>query len=97
MLKKDDLKLGILLGLLAPVVGIFGYYLAKFRLFTLQEFFHVLRIQPSLLTGIVSIALILNAVIFTLYINQQKDKTARGIFIVTCIYALAALFVKWFA
>lgn len=97
MLKRDDIKLGIILGLLAPIVGVFGYYFAKFRLFSLQDFFRVLRMQPSLLTGIVSIALILNAVIFTLYINKHKDKTARGIFLVTCVYALAALFVKWFA
>ncbi len=95
MLKKDNLKLGIVLGFLAPVVGFFAYYLIKFRLFTFQEFLHVLRVQPSLLTGIISLALIANAVVFTIYVNQQKDKTARGIFIATCIYALITLTIKW--
>lgn len=95
MLKKDDLRLGMVLGFLAPVLGFFGYYLMKFRLFSFQEFLHVLRVQPSLLTGIISLALIANAVVFTIYINQQKDKTAKGIFIATCIYALASLSVKW--
>lgn len=50
-----------------------------------------------MLTGIISLSLITNAVVFTIYINRQKDHTARGIFIATCIYALAALSFKWFA
>jgi hypothetical protein len=96
MLKKDNLKLGLILGFIAPVVGLFGYYLLKFRLFTLQEFFEVLLLQKSLLTAIISIALIANAVVFTIYINQQKDKTARGVFVATCVYAVVSLFIKWF-
>ena len=96
-MKKDNLKLGLILGFLAPVIGIFGYYLWKFRLFTLNEFFQVLNMQKSLLSGIISIALIANAILFTLYINEHKDKTAKGIFIATCIYALITLGFKWFA
>ncbi len=95
-MKKDNLKLGLLLGFLAPFIGIFGYYLWKFRLFTLNEFFQVLNMQKSLLSGIISIALIANAILFTLYINEHKDKTAKGIFIATCIYALITLGFKWF-
>ncbi len=95
-MKKDNLKLGLLLGFLAPVIGIFGYYLWKFRLFTLNEFFQVLNMQKSLLSGIISIALIANAILFTLYINEHKDKTAKGIFVATCIYALITLGFKWF-
>jgi len=97
MLKKDNLNLGLVLGLLAPIIGIFGYYFWKFRLFTLNEFFQVLNMQKSLLSGIMSIALIANAILFTLYINEHKDKTAKGIFIITCIYALVTLGFKWFA
>jgi hypothetical protein len=96
ILKRDELKLGILLGFLAPIVGLFGYYFFKFSRFTLAEFFEVLILQKSLLTAIVSLCLICNAVVFTLYINAQKDKTAKGVFIATCLYALASLAVKWF-
>lgn len=96
ILKKDKLSFGLLIGFIAPVFGLFAYYFLKFRLFTLQEFFQVLMAQKSLLTGIVSLSLIINAVVFTIYINQHRDKTARGIFIATCVYALASLGVKWF-
>ena len=96
MLNKDNLKLGLVLGFLAPVAGLFGYYFWKFRLFTLNEFFQVLNMQKSLISGIISIALIANAVVFTYYINNHKDRTAKGIFIATCLYALITLGFKWF-
>jgi formate/nitrite transporter FocA (FNT family) len=53
-------------------------------------------LQKSLLSGIISIALIANAIVFTVYINKQKDKTAKGVFIATCVYALISLGFKWF-
>lgn len=96
MLKRDSLRLGIVLGFLTPVLGMFIYYLVQFRMFTLREFFQVLFSQKTLLTGIVSIALIANAVVFTYYINTRKDRTSRGIFIATCIYAISSLIYKFF-
>ena len=96
ILKRDDIKLGILLGFLAPIVGLFGYYFYKLNIFSIAEFFEALILHKSLLTAIISLCLICNAVVFTLYINAQKDKTAKGVFIATCLYALASLAVKWF-
>ena len=96
MLKKDNLRFGLVLGFLSPVLGFFIYYLVKIRLFSFQEFLQLIRGNPSLLTGIISLSLITNAVVFTIYINRQKDQTARGVFIATCIYALLALSFKWF-
>jgi tryptophan-rich sensory protein len=96
MLKRDNLKLGIIIGLIAPFVGFAGYYLMRFRLFTLKEFWQVLMMQKSLLSGIISLALIVNVIVFTLYINKRLDKTATGIFIATCVYAVIALLLKWF-
>ena len=94
MFKRDSLRLGIILGFIAPIAGMFIYYFIQFRAFTLREFFEVMLEQKALMTGIVSISLIANAVVFTIYINSRKDRTARGIFIATCIYAIAALLWK---
>ena len=96
MLNRDNIKIGLIVGFLAPFLGFFIYYLMRFRLFTIKEFFQVLMMQKSLLSGIISLALIVNVIVFTLYINKQKDKTAIGIFIATCIYAVVALIFKWF-
>jgi hypothetical protein len=94
MLKRDDLTLGLLLGFLAPVLGMFIYYFIQFRMFTLAEFFKIMFSQKTLLTGITSISLIANAVVFTIYINTHRDRTARGIFIATCVYAIVSLLWK---
>lgn len=96
MLKKNNLKLGLVLGFLAPFLGFALYYLMRFRLFTIKEFWQVLMMQKSLISGIISLALIVNVIVFTLYINKRLDKTATGIFIATCLYAITALIFKWF-
>jgi len=40
--------------------------------------------------------LLANAVLFTLYVNTNRDKTAKGIFIVTLIYGIGILVLKIF-
>lgn len=96
ILNNDNRKLGLVLGFLSPLVGFAAYYFSRFRIFSVQEFWQVLMMQKSLLSGIISLALIVNVIVFTLYINKRKDKTATGIFIATCIYAIVALAFKWF-
>jgi uncharacterized membrane protein len=95
MFTKDNWKLGLVIGFFAPFLGFFVYYLMRFRMFSVKEFFDALMMQKSLMSGIISLALIVNVIVFTIYINKHKDKTATGIFIATCIYALVALGFKW--
>jgi tryptophan-rich sensory protein len=97
MFKKDNLQFGLILGFLSPVLGMAVYYLMRYRLFSVKDFLRVLMMQKSLMSGVVSVALMANAIIFTIYINKHKDHTAKGIFIATCMYALVALGLKWFA
>lgn len=96
MLKKDTIPFGLVLGFLSPVLGLAAYYLLRFRLFSVKDFLTVIMIQKSLLSGIVSFCLVANAIVFTIYVNRHRDNTAKGIFIATCVYALAALALKWF-
>jgi hypothetical protein len=35
-----------------------------------------------------------NAVLFTVYINSRRDRTAKGIFLATLIYGIGVLLVK---
>jgi len=96
MLTKDNLRFGLLLGFLAPLLGMFLYYTFQFSsIITFGEFLHIILLQKSLLTAIVSICLVANAAIFTWFINKRKDRTAKGIFIATCIYAGSALIWKF--
>ncbi len=93
---RDKLRLGLLLGFVAPLFGILIYYLLLFRnALSIGEFFEIILTQKTLLTAIVSVALVANAIIFTIYINKRKDRTAKGIFIATCIYGVLSLIWKF--
>ena len=96
MLRRDNLKLGIILGLIAPILGLIIYYFVAFytRKVSFMEFLHYLKLYRSLLTGVSSISLVANAVLFTIYINSRRDKTAKGIFLATLVYGIAVLLIK---
>jgi tryptophan-rich sensory protein len=93
--KKDNLKLGIIVGLIAPLVAMVLYYYWNFsRSMSLSEYLYLLKTNKSLLTGVSSISLVANAICFTIYINTHRDKTAKGIFVATLAYGIGVLVYK---
>ncbi|MEI6185524.1 MAG: hypothetical protein WCP65_08340 [Bacteroidota bacterium] len=94
-MKWDNLKLGLFIGLFAPVVGLFAFYLWKFRhALSFGEFIQYLGLERHLITGVISVSLVANAAFFTYFINTNKDHTAKGIFFVTIVYVVAAVILK---
>ena len=95
-MKKDNLIFGIIAGFIAPVFGLIIYYFLVFyrQRVGFIEFLGYLKQYKSLLTGVSSIALVANAVLFTIYINLRLDSTAKGIFVATILYAIAVLMIK---
>jgi hypothetical protein len=96
MLQKDNYVLGVLLGLALPFLGFAGFYQWKFSVFTVQEFLALLAQQKTILSAMISVSLLINATILTFFIQKKNDKTAKGIFFTTCIYAVVAIACKWF-
>ena len=92
--KKDNLKLGLILGLIGPVVGLFIVYLIKYSTFTFGDFLSTFFNDRRLITSIGSLSLLANVVLFTIYVNTHKDHTAKGIFIITLIYGIGILVLK---
>lgn len=96
MLKKDDIRLGLVLGFIAPIISLGTYYLVKFYpLFSLNDFFNFISENKNQITAISVPCLVANIALFTLYINSRRDKTAKGIFTITLIYAISALILKY--
>ena len=93
--KKDNFVFGLALGLIAPIIGFLVYKLVKFRNLSFSEMLQWMKFNPNLITVSISISLMANAILFTLYINGYRDKTAKGIFIMTMIYAAIALGFKY--
>ncbi len=93
--KKDNLKLGIAIGLIAPLLAMLVYYYWKLSgAMSIAEYIYLLRTNKPVLTGVSSISLVANAIFFTIYINTNRDKTAKGIFVATLAYGIAVLVYK---
>ena len=96
ILKKDNLKLGIILGLIGPVLGLVVIYFMKFTSISFIEFIDLFLNTNKLITSIGALCLLANAILFTFYINTHRDNTAKGIFVTTLIYGIAILILKIF-
>ena len=96
--KKDDIRFGALIGLIAPLAGILLFKIYKFSSFSFTEIFQFMIFQPGhkILTAALSVSLLLNALFFTIYVNSERDKTAKGIFITTLVYGVGVLILKTF-
>jgi hypothetical protein len=95
MFKKDNLRFGMLLGFIAPLLSLIIYYFVKFSAYTFLDFLQFVGSNKNQITAISVPCLVLNIALFTFYINTRRDKTAKGVFAITLIYAIAALLLKF--
>jgi len=96
-LKRNSLVFGIILGLIAPLLGMLGYYFWKFYpTYSLGNFFSIIFSNKTILSGLSTFALFANVILLTLYLNTRRDETAKGVFLISCIYAIAAIVFKLF-
>jgi hypothetical protein len=94
--KKDNLRLGLVLGLVAPIISLVIYYFVKFYpTYSFRDFLDFMRTNKSQITAISVPCLVLNIALFTIYINSHRDQTAKGVFAATLIYAIVALLFKF--
>ena len=56
---KDNYILGVLLGLALPFLGFAIFYQWKFSMFSVPEFLELLNQQKSILSGMISVSLLL--------------------------------------
>jgi len=92
--KKDNVQLGLALGLVGPLLGLAAIYFIRFPSYSFGEFLEYFVNDRKMITSIGSLSLLVNAILFTLYINTHRDNTAKGIFIVTLIYGISILVLK---
>ena len=92
--KKDNLKLGLVLGLIGPVLGLVVIYFIQYSSLGFGDFLTSFFNERKLITAIGSLSLLANVILFTIYVNTQRDNTAKGIFILTLIYGIGILLLK---
>ena len=92
--KKDNLRLGLVLGLVGPLLGLVVIYFLKFPSYRFMDFLEYFMNDNKLLTSIGSLSLLANVILFTIYVNTHRDETAKGIFIITLFYGIGILLLK---
>ena len=94
--KKDNFVFGLALGLIAPIIAMLIYKMYKLQGLSITEMFQWFKMNPNLVSGFISVSLLANAILFTIYINGRRDNTAKGIFVLTIIYAAVAMIFKYY-
>lgn len=91
---KDSLLLGLMLGLLIPVLGVFAFYYSKFAAVDLVQFLQVAT-KHRVLSPMLSLCAILNLGTFYLFLNKNLYLTARGIILATILYGVTIVVLKF--
>jgi hypothetical protein len=96
ILTKDNLRMGLILGLIGPLLGLVVIYFVRFPSYSFREFLDYFMHDSKMITSVGALSLLANAVLFTIYVNTHRDDTAKGIFIITLIYGIGILVLKLF-
>ncbi len=98
MFKKDNLVFGLVIGLIAPMLGLLLFKIYKFQTISFADTLRYMVQEQGYrtLSVALSVSLLANALLFTAYINSRKDQTAKGIFATTVIYGVIILAIKTF-
>lgn len=94
ILKKDNLGLGLILGLLGPFLGLIAVYYFRFNSIPFGEFLNMFLSENRLITSVGAMSMLANVILFTIYVNTHRDQTAKGIFIVSMVYGIGLLLMK---
>ena len=79
------------------MLGMLGYYFWKFYpTYSLGDFLNIILSEKAILSALSTFALFANVILLTIYLNTRRDDTAKGIFIIACVYAIAAIVLKLF-
>ncbi len=96
ILAKDNLCLGLILGLIGPLIGLVIVYLIKFPSLPFKDFLEYFMNDNKVITNVGTFSLLANAVIFAIYVHFDKAQTFKGIFIITLFYGIGILILKLF-
>ena len=93
-LKNDNLKLGLALGFILPLIVFVIIYFVRFSELSAEEFVRYFTTEKKLVTFFGVWCLLSNIALFTFYVNTNRDRTAKGIFAVTVFYGIGVLLAK---
>jgi hypothetical protein len=94
MIRKDHFLTGFISGLFAPFIGFCIYYLISFHQMSFRSYVSRLT-ELGLVSGVISLSLIANLVVFFYFIRIKADNSARGVIGATFLYGLFIVILKY--
>lgn len=94
--KYNKFWLGVSLGLLAPFLCLFGYWLNSYSFMGFFPAFPRYLMLGKVFGAVLSLCLIPNLGLFFLFINTERYKTARGFILSTILYGFFIMYLKIF-
>ena len=95
-LKRDELPLGVILGLITSLLVFILIYFIRFSSYDFNEFLRTFFRENRLITFFGVWCLVANIALFTYFINTNKYRTAKGVFAITVLYGIGILLLKLF-
>jgi hypothetical protein len=92
--KVNNIYLGIILGLIIPVISVFLIYKIRFNQYNLEEFIN-LFIQRKVLSSLLSLCVIPNLLMFMIFIWLNYLYSARGVLLSTFVVGFIIVGVKF--
>jgi hypothetical protein len=84
---------GLALGLIAPMIVFLGFYFFKYSEIHFSEFLDFL-ISRNVIVQVLSICVIINLLLFFIFIWTNRLYAARGVIMATFIYAIIVVIFK---
>jgi len=94
-MKRNVPVLGLIIGLIFPMLGMLVMYLVKFTGTPFGEFIRTMVANHKVAAMVLSLSLLANAIPFIFYTNKRLDLTARGILVATMLYAVLIILLKF--
>lgn len=90
----NNFWLGIILGLVLPILALFVYWMWSFKYMNFAPQFFRFLLTGRVLSAVLSLCLIPNLGVFFLFLNRERWKTCRGIILTMLIYGFIIVYLK---
>ncbi|MCB0696186.1 MAG: hypothetical protein KDC07_02410 [Chitinophagaceae bacterium] len=94
-MKRNISILGLIIGLIVPMLGMMIMYLVKFGGQSFNAFVQTMTHNFDMAALVLSFSILANIIPFIYYTNRRLDLTARGILIATVLYAVLIVLLKF--
>jgi hypothetical protein len=91
---KNNVFIGLIAGLVGPIIGILCFYFYNFKHSPIGSFFRMAA-QENLLSPLLSLCAVINLGVFFLFIKFNHLYSSRGVIISTFLYGIMIVVFKF--